>query len=229
MHLLAAQDWMEAMLFKVDNYIDKFKNTLEDLAREWYHSLDTDQFGGNWHEFTWHFSRYFSTQGRNIKHLHERWRSFSFDPNMDDIEEYIHDVHKAVKQLRHGDNTVLNLLKATMPTELYGTLYGYDNLYIVMAMLKDICAKKPQSAEATAAAGAAQGATTPLTLICSPTSNTSKTPNEVTLEERLAQFTETLYWIDLDGKPVQKPFKSFITQPRRRFKGGFDKGHNAHG
>ena len=36
-HLLAAQDWMEAMLFKDDDYIDKFKHTLQHLAREWYH------------------------------------------------------------------------------------------------------------------------------------------------------------------------------------------------
>ena len=43
-----------------------------------------------------------------------RWRSFSFDPNTDDIEEYICDVHEAVKQLRHGDDAVLNLLKATI-------------------------------------------------------------------------------------------------------------------
>ena len=71
-----------------------------------------------------------------------------------------------------------------MPTELYGTLYGHDNLYIVMTMLKDIYAKKPQLAAATAAAGAAQGATAPFTLICSPTRNSSKAPNEVTLEEK---------------------------------------------
>ena len=56
-------------------------------------------------------------------------------------EEYIHDVCEAVKQLGHGNDAVLNLLKATMPTELYGTLYGHDNLYIVMTMLKDIYAK----------------------------------------------------------------------------------------
>ena len=43
---------------------------------------------------------------------------------MDDIEEYIPNVREAVKQLRHGNDTVLNLLKATMPRELYGTLYG---------------------------------------------------------------------------------------------------------
>ena len=131
------------MQFKVDDYTDKFKHTLQHLAREWYHGLDMDQFGSDWHEFTRHFSRYFSIQGRNIKHRHERWRSFTFDPNMDDIEEYIRDVREVAKQLRHGDNVVLNLLKVTIPTELYGTLYGHDDLYIVMTMLKDIYAKKP--------------------------------------------------------------------------------------
>ena len=128
-----------------------------------------------------------------------------------------------MKQLGHGNDAVLNLLQATMPTELYGTLYGHNNLYIVMTMSKDIYAKKPQSAAATAAAGAAQGATVPFTLIYSPTSNASKAPNEASLEERIAHLTKTLYQIDLDGKPVWKPFKPFITQPRRRFKGGFDK------
>ena len=34
-----------------------------------------------------------------------------------------------------------------MPTELYGTLYGHNNLYDVMTMLKDIYAKKPQNDE----------------------------------------------------------------------------------
>ena len=43
--LLAAQDWMEAMLFRADYYTDKFKHTLQYLAREWYHGLDMDQFG----------------------------------------------------------------------------------------------------------------------------------------------------------------------------------------
>ena len=124
-HIYAAEDWMELMRVRRDDFIIKFKHTLNHLAREWYHSLDLDQFGGDWERFTTHFSRYFSTQGRNIKHLHERWRTFSFDPANDDIEEYIRDVKEADKQLGHGDDAVINLLKATMPTELYGTLYGH--------------------------------------------------------------------------------------------------------
>ena len=229
MHLLATEDWMETMLFDRNDYIDKFKHTLQHLAREWYHGLDMDQFGSSWCEFTQHFSRYFSIQGRSIKHLHERCIAFSFDPNTDDIEEYIQDICEAAKQLGHGDDAILNLLKATMPTELYGTLYGHDNLYIVMTMLKDIYAKKPQPVAAAAAVGVAQGAAAPFTLIHSPTRDNSKAPNEVALEEKLSQLTETLYHMDLDGKPVRKPFKPFITQPRRRFKGGFDRRHFAHG
>ena len=52
-------------------------------------------------------------------------------------------LERLLSKLGHGDNAVLNLLKATMPTELYGTLYGHDNLYVVMTMLKAIYAKKP--------------------------------------------------------------------------------------
>ena len=176
---------METIHFWVNDYIDKFKRTLKHLSREWYHGLDIDQFGGNWHEFTRHFSRHFSTQGKNIKHLYERWRTFSFDPNTDYIEEYIRDVCKAAKQLGHGNDAVLNLLKATTPTELYGTLYGHDNLYIVMTMLKDIYAKKSQPA-AAAAATVTQGATAPFTIIHTPTRTSPKAQDESFLEERIA-------------------------------------------
>ena len=180
--MLAAEDWMEAMQVKPDDYIDKFKHTLQHLACEWYHGLETDQFCGQWREFTRHFSRYFSTQGRNIKHLHERWQTFSFDPTTDAIEEYIRDVREAAKQLGHGDDAVLNLLKATMPTELYGTLYGHDNLYVVMTMLKDIYVKKPQNMAAT---GAAQGTTAP--------SPTSTPPPEVLLRLNQMHLWKTEY------------------------------------
>ena len=65
-HIYAAEDWMEDMRVRRDDFITKFKHTLNHLVREWYHSLDLDQFGGDWDWFTTHFSRYFSTQGRNF-------------------------------------------------------------------------------------------------------------------------------------------------------------------
>ena len=85
-----------------------------------------------------------------------------------------------------------------MPTELYGTLYGHDNLYIVMTMLKDIYAKKPQPAMA-AAATVGQQPKEPQPLspsFSSPTKMSPQTPETPSLEERIAQLTETLYQMD---------------------------------
>ena len=212
-HLLAASDWMEAVRVHPADFVDNFKHTLQHLAREWYQGLGVNPFHGDWHAFSTHFSKYFSTQGRNIKHLHERWRTFSFDPTTDDIEEYIRDVKEAAKQLGHEDDAVLNLLKATMPTELYGTLYGRNNLCEVTTMLKDIYAKKPQNNVAVAT-GVAQGATAPFTHIRSPTRGAPKAQSDASLEDRILQLTENLYRIDFNGKPPRKPFKPFITQPR---------------
>ena len=86
-------------------------------------------------------------------------------------------------------------------------------------MLKDIYAKKPQNVVAIAT-GVAQGATTPFTLIHFPTRDSPTAQSEVSLEDRILQLTETLYHIDLNGRPTQKPFKPFITQPRWQFKPG---------
>ena len=224
-HIYGAEDWMEAMHFRENQYIAKFKHTLNHLACEWYHSLDIGDFNGDWEEFTKHFSRYFSTQGQNIKHLHERWRTFSFDPANDDIEEYIRDVKEAAKQLGHGSDAVVNLLKATMPMELYGTLYGHNNLPLLCIMLKDIYAKKPQAAVATSTT-ATPGTTAPFSLLRTPLRTPGKPTEEPSLEEKVNHLTKALYQMDLEGKPVKKPFKPFLTQPRRRFKGNFDKGHN---
>ena len=63
----------------------------------------------------------------------------------------------------------------------------------------------------------------------SPTKNAPETPKETSLEERIAQLTETLYQMDMDGRPVQRLFKLFITQPRSKLRGSFDKGCNGHG
>ena len=150
-----------------------------------------------------HFSRYFSTQGHNIKHLHERWRTFSFDPANDDTEEYIRYVKEAAKQLGHSDDAMVNLLKATMPTELYGTLYGHNNLPLLCTMLKDIYAKKPQSIAATPTT-TTPSATAPFTHL-----RTVRTPirhtEDLSLEEKVNHLTEALYQMDLEGKPVKKP------------------------
>ena len=72
-HLMRANDWMDTYLIPVVQKPANFKHTLDHLAREWYDSLVMPIA---WNELQQQFSRYFSTQGRSIKHLHDKWRTF---------------------------------------------------------------------------------------------------------------------------------------------------------
>ena len=69
-HLLRANDWMDTYNILPVNKPANFKHTLNHLAREWYDSLT---FPIAWGDLQQQFSQYFSTQGRSIKHLHDKW------------------------------------------------------------------------------------------------------------------------------------------------------------
>ena len=69
-HLLRANDWMDTYNILPVNKPANFKHTLDHLAREWYDSLT---FPIAWNDLQQRFSQYFSTQGRSIKHLHDKW------------------------------------------------------------------------------------------------------------------------------------------------------------
>ena len=68
-HLLRANDWMDTYNILPVNKPANFKHTLDHLAREWYDSLT---FPIAWGDLQQRFSWYFSTQGRSIKHLHDK-------------------------------------------------------------------------------------------------------------------------------------------------------------
>ena len=217
-HLLRANDWLDTYNILPVNKPAHFKHTLDHLAREWYDSLT---FPIAWNELQQRFSRYFSTQGRSIKHLHDKWRTFSFTPGQDDIEVYIRDVKEAAHQLNYNDEAVLHLIKATMPSEIYGTLYNQNDLNTVITMVKDIYAKKPESVISSTISG---GTTAPFTLIKAPNGSSRKVHFQEgeSLSDRIEKLTDTLCRMDMEGKPTRKPYKPYITSPRRRGgRGGF--------
>ena len=217
-HLLRANDWMDTYNILLVNKPANFKHTLDHLAREWYDSLT---FPIAWNDLQQRFSRYFSTQGRSIKHLHDKWRNFSFTPGQEDIEAYIRDVKEAAHQLNYNDEAVLHLIKATMPSEIYGTLYNQHDLNTVITMVKDIYAKKPELANPPTITG---GEAAPFTLIKAPNGSSKRVHFQEgeTLSDRIDKLIETLYRMDMEGKPTKKPYKPYITSPRRRGgRGGF--------
>ena len=78
-----------------------------------------------------------------------------------------------------------------MPTELYGTLYGDNNLPLLCTMLKDIYAKKPQPT-ATTPTTTTPGAMAPFTLLRTPVRTSLKHTEDPSLEEKVNHLTEAL-------------------------------------
>ena len=208
--LLRANDWMDTYNILLVNKPINFKHTLDHLARGWYDLLT---FPIAWNDLQQRFSQYFSTQGRSIKHLHDKWRNFSFTPGQDDIEAYIRDVKEAAHQLNYNDDAVLHLIKATMPLEIYGTLYNQNDLKTVITMVKDIYAKKPECANPPTTAG---GAAAPFTLIKAPNESSKRVhfQDGESLLDRIDKLTETLYQMDMEVKTHKKAVQTLHHQPQ---------------
>ena len=90
-HLLRTLDWFNAVGIVTDkSKLRNFKYTLDLAAREWFADFwDKNKVDLTWEGLTNEFSRYFSTQGRSLTHLHNAWKSFTFDPETMDIEDFI--------------------------------------------------------------------------------------------------------------------------------------------
>ena len=117
---------------------------LDGDTREWY----ADYFRQHGSIPTWKtlindFSRYFSTQGKGEKNLHEAWRKMTFMPATDDIEVFIRDIQELAKQLNYTDQVLITTLRAAMPREIYGTLYKMEDLSKMIDFCKNYYAKSP--------------------------------------------------------------------------------------
>ena len=205
-HLLRALDWFNAIGIVTDkDMLRNFRHTLDGNAREWFVDLwDKEKHTLTWDELTNSFSRYFSTQGRSLTHLHNAWKSFTFDPETMDIEEFIRDVQECGSQLQYGERSVMDMIKSCMPCENYGTLYKMDNLAEVITFCKDAYAITPAERAKKAAQASASGTST------NPFS-TIKTKGSPDLAQHLNKLTETLNKIDFK----QRPYKPQI-YPRGR-------------
>ena len=82
-------------------------------------------------------------------------------------------------------------------------------------MVKDIYAKKPEPANPPATA---RGAAAPFTLIKAPNGSSKRVhfQDGESLSDRIDKLTETLYQMDMEGKPIKRPYKPYITSPRCR-------------
>ena len=163
-------------------------------AREWFADYFKQQGAvPTWKTLINAFSKYFSTQGRGEKNLHDAWRKLTFTPDTDDIEVFIRDIQELAKQLEYSDQVLITTLRAAMPREIYGTLYQMEELSDMIDFCKNYYAKSP--AERLKAQEAGKLETNPFKKI-----QKNDPPN---ITDTLTKLTESLNKLDF----TQKPYK----------------------
>ena len=219
-HLLRAVDWFDSQGIRRD--IDKvynFKHTLDGEAREWYadYARQADVIPP-WNTLINDFSRYYSSQGRGEKNLHEAWRNMSFTPATDDIEVFLRDLQECAKQLNYDDQVVITTIRAAMPQEVYGALYKMNELSEVIDFCKNYYAKSPK--ERLKAQSTAKLDVSPFKKI------QDESPPDITMT--LNKLTESLNKMDFTQKPY-KPTLYPSGRGRGRGRGGRFQGRRSPG
>ena len=138
-------------------------------------------------------------------HLHNAWKSFAFDPETMDIEDFIRDVQECGNQLKYEDRSIMEMIKSCMPKENFGTLYKMDDLAEVISYCKDRYAVTP--AERAKKAAQANATSNPFSMM--------KAKDTVEFSQNLNKLTETLNKMDFK----QKPYKPHIHPGRGRGRG----------
>ena len=219
-HLLRAVDWFDSQGIRRD--IDKvynFKHTLDGEAREWYadYVRQTDVIPP-WKTLINDFSRYYSSQGRGEKNLHEAWRNMSFTKATDNVEVFLRDLQECAKQLNYDDQVVMTTIRAAMPQEVYGPLYKMTDLSEVIDFCKNYYAKSPK--ERLKAQSTAKLEVSPFKKI------QEETPLDI--NAMLNKLTESLNKMDFTQKPY-KPTLYPSGRGRGRGRGGRFQGRRSPG
>ena len=139
-HILKVEDYFG--LHRIDDQQDKikrFKDTLFETARKWAQTLD---YTGEVVKFDYDpaneddkkasmkylFLRRFAKEGRTLEAAYSAWGSLTFDPNKDDIEQFIQKVEELAKKLGYNEDAQVMAIKSVLPRDVYSICMTHKTL-----------------------------------------------------------------------------------------------------
>ena len=220
-HILKVEDYFG--LHQIEDQQDKikrFKNTLFETARKWAQTLD---YTGEVVKFDYDpaneddkkasmkylFLRRFAKEGRTLEAVYSAWGSLTFDPNKDDIEQFILKVEEL----------------AILPRDVYGICMTYKTLKELKTFLIDLFAN-PKMREAVPGTASVSGEPGVFSIgkhvenkvVNRTIADVSKIHQDMNaLQVRFNKISS----VDFRNK-TSKPWKLEVTPPKRR--GGFNRG-----
>ena len=167
----------------------------------------------------------FAKEGRTLEAAYSAWGALTFDPNKDDIEQFILKVEELAKKLGYNEDAEVMAVKIVLPRDVYGICMTYKNLKDLKTFLIELFSY-PKMREAVPVTASTAGEPSVFSIgqhvennVVSPTAaDVSKICQDMNaLQVRFNKITSA----DFRSKS-SKPWKPEVTPPRRR--GGFNRG-----
>ena len=236
-HILKVEDYFG--LHQIDDQQDKikrFKDTLFETARKWAQTLnytaevvkfdyDLAIEDDKKASMKYLFLRRFAKEGRTLEAAYSAWGSLTFDPNKDDIEQFIQKVEELAKKLGYNEDAQVMAVKSVLPRDVYGICMTYKTLKELKTFLIDLFAN-PKMREAVPGTASVSGEPGVFSIgqhvdnkVVNPTmEDVSKIRQDMdALQVRFNKISSA----DFRSK-TSKPWKPEVTPPKRR--GGFNRG-----
>ena len=215
--------------------IDRFKDTLFETARKWAQTLnytevikfDYDPANANDKivSMIYLFLARFAKEGRTLEAAYSAWGALTFDPNKDDIEQFILKVEELAKKLGYNEDAQVMAVKSVLPRDVYGICMTYKNLKDLKTFLIEFFSN-PKMREVVPGTASAAGDPSVFSIeqhmennvVGSTAADVSKICQDMNaLQVRFNKITSA----DFRSKS-SKPWKPEVTPSRRR--GGFNRG-----
>ena len=167
-HILKVEDYFG--LHQIDDQQDKikrFKDTLFETARKWAQTLNYTEEVKKFDydpaikddkkaSMKYLFLRRFAKEGRTLEAAYSAWGSLTFDPNKDDIEQFIQKVEELAKKLGYNEDAQVMAVKSVLPRDVYGICMTYKTLKELKTFLIDLFAN-PKMREAVPGTASVSG------------------------------------------------------------------------
>ena len=138
-HILKVEDYFEIhQITQQDDKIKRFKDTLFEMARKWAQALnytEVNKFDYNPKDendkkasMKYLFLARFAKEGRTLEVAYNAWSTLTFDPNKDDIEQFVSKVEDSAKKLGYNKDAQVMAVKSVLPRDVYGICMTYKKL-----------------------------------------------------------------------------------------------------
>ena len=235
-HTLKVEDYFGVhQITEQRDKIDRFKDTLFETGRKWAQTLNYTEVtkfdynpanvGHKTASMKYLFLARFAKEGRTLEAAYSAWGVLTFDPNKDNIEQFILKVEELAKKLGYNEDAQVMAVKSVLPRDVYGIYMTYKKLKDLKAFLIELFSN-PKMREAAPGTASAAGNSGVFSIgqhmennVVSPTAaDVSKICQDMNaLQVRFNRITSA----DFRSKS-SKPWKPEVTPPRRR--GGFNRG-----